>query len=428
VFEFESPIEVAVNANRLFMEGLQAVLDLRLRNVSPDETFRASLTVLSRVLPKPVHRDVHLPGGAQRRRRLELSLPRGTADGPGSAGETRFEIALVVDAGKEGRHRFYGEFALGVLAYSENCHSVNVSIGKLIEQHGDKAGMGAINEVDLSNFVKLPDSVSVNDLLQRQRDARFVPIELEYEGPVEEDTALLDADAPPLFRCSLVPRQKGPRILVLTGDSITLGRSRKDCDIVTWILPRSDENDHASRMISGRHVRLERTPDGVRIRPLSMTNATLIGGKRLAPEGTTVRNAATVSRASRFEFAIQPLPVSTGQLPIAPEASASHAWDDARRARIGGALITRQDGFAEREAYIWVWSDVAAPLGESRDSNCRLLSLPRLAVVVEPAQGRSRALSDATEVVVAGRRWHVEGYQQDLELHDDPSFDETIER
>jgi hypothetical protein len=389
---FESPIELAVNANRLLMEGLHGVLDLQLRNRSTDDVFEVEVEFTGRLLPDPIARRFHLAPGISRQRSIELLLPRGDADHTGSAGDAHFDVRLTIDAGEDGRHVFSGEFTLSVLAFTDNRHEINVSIGKLIEQHGDKSGMGALNEVNLRDLVKLPQSVTVNDLITQPRVAEFVPVVLEYEGELDRPAPpLLPRDVPPLSSCSLVHERTGVRLLVVTGDSLVLGKRREFADIVTWVLPRSDENDYRTRQISRRQCELLSDELGIIVKHRGSVNPTLLDGEPIGDRARlTADRSSLLHLPGNLEFELNVLPMPAvddhrvNNWASGAEGSASTKWARARRQRIGAVLMTRRDGMAEREAYLWLLAGCALPDLAAWSSIAHapvvLLALPHLCI------------------------------------------------
>ncbi len=366
---FDSPIRVAINTSRLLMEGLHAVLDLQFQNLSEDEHFGIEVCLDSRVLNMPERRQVRLHPNGTRSQTIELHLPRATEAALGSAGDARLDIEVIVDAGDDGRHRFSGEWTLAVLAYTDSRQDVNVNISRLIEHGGDRAGMGAINEIDLSNLIKLPDTISVNDLITQERSPRFVTIDLFYEGAVEDcPSPLLARPGDALERCAIENPAAAIRVLVLTGDSMTLGKDRIEADVVTWKMPRCEANDHESRKVSGKQCRLVRTSEHLALQHLSAINPTRLDKRTvLTAQQIKLGRMRELMLPGNQRLHLLPLPMAE-----VPEATLN-TWKDAappsfrsncewsRRTGIGGLLIRRSDVLADHEYYLWVLSVVAMP-------------------------------------------------------------------
>lgn len=443
--EFESPIEVAVNTNRLFIEGLHAVLDLQLRNRSIEDKCRFEVYLSGRLLQGGVRRKLTLGGGATRKTGIDLPLPRAATGRLGSAGDARFDVELIVDAGDEGRHRFTGEFILAVLEYTENRSDININIHKLIEQTGDAAGMGAINEINMRDFIKLPENMSVNDMIREKRPPRFVPIELDYEGKVRTaPSVIIKRDVPPLDRCTIVDERTGSRLLVLRGDSIVLGKSREKADIVTWKMPRSEENDYETRKISGQQCRLSRAEDGLVVEQISRVNPTKVNGSILQGRQrleTGMMRLTELELPAAFGLRLNPLPmpsVPTGMLNAWQEAASPvfrRACEWSERVGCGALLIERTDELANVERYLWLISTLALPpfdtelagIGETDlTPDVLMLAMPNLHMArltdqarvaasgVEPGVGSAFPVSAGDSAAARIGEWRVRRWEQDL--------------
>ncbi|MDP6890797.1 MAG: hypothetical protein QF471_05665 [Phycisphaerales bacterium] len=397
---FDSPIQVAINTSRLYMEGLHAVLDLRFQNTSVEEHFGVEIHLDSRVLATLERKVLRLHAGSTRTQTVSLHLPRPTDTSIGSAGDARLDIEVIIDAGDDGKHRFTGECTLAVLAYTEDRQDINVNVHRLIETSGERGGMGAINEIDLSNLINLPDTISVNDLINRERTPSFVMIDLFYEGRVEDrPSPLLARPGDALSKCVIEDAITSTRLLVLTGETVALGKDRAEADIVTWKMPRTDANDRESRKVSGKQCRFVRTSEHLVIQHLSAINPTRLDKK-------TVLSAKQIKRGQIRELTLpgeqrlHVLPLPMAEL---PEATLD-TWKDAagpsfrnnfewsRRTGIGGLLIRRSDALANQEYYLWILSlvempDLAATSRGTSPPRFGIATLPRLHVF--PLNGTS---------------------------------------
>jgi len=421
------------------MEGLHGVMDLQFSNRSDEDSFGIEIRLNGRLLPEGEKRKLSLNRGQVRKRTIALHLPRGGTNGISSAGDARFDIEVVIDAGEEGRHRFIGEFTLAVLAYTRNRSDINVNINKIIEQHGDKAGMGAINEVDLSNFIKIPSHVTVNDLIRQDRPDRFVAIELEYEG--EAPPSIIKRDGESLTRCSIVNKETETRLLILTGDSVVLGKNRGKADIVTWIMPRDENNDHETRKISGEHCRLSRTDEGLAIGRISSVNPTTINGQVLrSTKNLQVGKTTELCLPAAFKLYLTPLPlpvVSSRTIEALKEVTSPvfrRTYDWSERTGIGGLLIRRTDGLADKERYLWLMSLVNLPLPDEVRANRR--PSPELSALAMPGlhlcplkEGNHLTVADrkvragsvipvvaGDSISVSSRCWQVGEWDQQLDV------------
>lgn len=346
------------------MQGLSGVLELSLRNRSDEEAFGVAVVIRSRVLADPVRFEFSLGPGSSRQRSSELSFPKSDC----MAGEARFELNVLVDAGDHGRHRFQGEFVLAVLAHAETRNEVNININKIIEQHGDRAGWGAINEVDLSNLIKLPDSVSANDLLTQQRPARYITVPLDYEGTIECPVITVrhrGANVEAASRCTLIEQEAGKRTLVVAASSLTLGRSREEADIFTWLFPRTEANDECSRRISSRQCRLTSASGGIVVESLSDVNPIHLDGQRIASRAMLpIDRECQLRFPADLSFTLKPLKAiqfdqdRLDSLSNLADGDLGDTWAWSATSGVGGWLIERADGLAAREAYVWLLTSI----------------------------------------------------------------------
>ena len=375
--DLDSPIEIAVNTRRFLMDGIHGELELRLRNRAHDEAFFVEVLLSGRLLPQGGSVRKLMRPAARPTQRVGLDLTGSGRSGEAAkggercagvnAGDAIFDVVLNVRTSNDEVHHFEGQFDLIVLAYAETIQALTVNIGRLVEMH-DKAGMGAITEVDLHDLANMSQHRTVNDWLTEEREPQFVPVELEYAGATQTPQVWQERDIQPLSRCALQQVGNPQKLFVLAKEAIVLGRDRETMDLVTWVMPRSDENDLASQHVSQKHCRLAFRSDGVWISPLSKTNPTLLdgapiqGGIRL-PLDRQVR----LGLSSKFTLALTPLQIS----PI-PSALADYVeqscdvmlksrWALARRLDVGGVLIERCDGFADRECYLWLLAAAAVP-------------------------------------------------------------------
>ena len=391
---------------------MRGVLDLRCTNLIADESFFVQTKLSSSILQKTIHKNLSLVSKQSKEPKVSFYLPRKDENGRGCAGITLMNVELIIDAGADGKHRFSGDFPLTILAYTENRHEVNVNIDKVIEQHGEKAGMGGINEVDMSNLVKLPSIVTVNDLLTQKRTPRFIEIELDYEGeviaePVIKPQLITQDNIKPLDRCTLEYPGSDLKTLILTGDSVIIGRNRKEADIVTWIMPLTEDNHKRTRMISSKHIALQFNPNtGPTIKLISKTNPATFEDKQLEygeHQPVPLHKSSTLQLQQRFTLKITPLhspSIPDEWLPawLADADSSTHGrWNWIKRQQsqqpvnynninVGGFLIERPDDLQEQEKYLWLLTAaniVSTGSASYHHANTiTVLSIPSLAVAV----------------------------------------------
>lgn len=327
----ESPIEVAVNTNRLFVEGYSAVLEFRFRNLVADEAFRVEGSVSSKALPNGARWALTLEAEQHRREMAELVLPRSCAGRAGSAGESAFQVELIIDAGPDGRHRFAGCFMLTVLEFAASPRDINVHIEKLVEQHVDMGAiveMAPINVANLGDILRRSDEQkkSLNDLLAEERPPRFVPIELRYDGVVVP--GVNDAPRPvPLGKVAVLCSDRAPEFYEIRAEWTAIGRSRT-CHLCL-------DAPH----VSSHHATLARVASGVLIVDHSSQNGTWLDGQKIAHQFLQSGDAV---RIDKFWLVCR-----------LTEEQALRAVDNELRETIGGtkgATLVQEDQSAETAA------------------------------------------------------------------------------
>lgn len=427
--ELESPIEVRVNTSRLLMDRIHGLLEFECRNRSSDESFEVEVRVrlrgrqLGGVDAAPRQR---LLAGERRPCHLQISLDAG-AEGGSAAGDAVFGLEIDVSSGGES-HRFCGQFVMTVLAYAESMRQVTVNIGKVIEQH-DKAGMGSVNEIELSNLVNLPESMDVNTLLDKAREPRWVTVPLHHAGAVAVSTrpafTLRRGGHTGHRRLSVARRGEDLRLLVISELLVRIGREGSWADIAARSLPASPhplhavdeeiaasvhagtiDGDHArrrgwlervresdptadermierrinhwkGRTVSREHLELRCDPSehGLSVAPRATRNRTLLDG-RLVRGRVAIpidRPSCRLHVGDHFQLVVRPLAAPHHEAEVweswidLSENRRSDLWRWSQRAGVGGLLLERTDGWRHRERYLWLFSAVTlADLGLAR--------------------------------------------------------------
>ena len=393
--EHESPIEVAFDISRIYKERLADVASFQFRN-RVDERFHLVVNLRSRIFSRAIEVDFRLDPAEVRTRRFTLELPcRETCPrGQGSSGRHPIQIAISIsddEAPTRDRHSFSGEWMTMVLERDASHLNIVNHINVKIEQHGDKAGWGAINEINMpqGNVPKTPESN--NELLQRlsQLPATFEPVPLSYEGVVDASSGAMPRLQPrrvttaSMDRCGFSEPRSKSKILALTGRTLTLGKRRKDVNLTTWNLPRSPSNDERTKRISGIQCRLEMTREGICIEQRSATNPTRLGEKDVKdriPLDLQGISHLQLPGGFKLELIPQHLPAAFMQHATVWRRLGSSAFQEAcrwsERTHIGGVLIRRTDAFRTLEEYLWVLSAVRLP-------RCRGETLPLLLTAID---------------------------------------------
>ena len=393
--EHESPIEVAFDISRIYKERLADVASFQFRN-RVDERFHLVVNLRSRIFSRAIEVDFRLGPAEVRTHRFTLELPsRETCPrGQGSSGRHPIQIAISIsddEAPTRDRHSFSGEWMTMVLERDASHLNIVNHINVKIEQHGDKAGWGAINEINMpqGNVPKTPESN--NELLQRlsQLPATFEPVPLSYEGVVDASSGAMPRLQPrrvttaSMDRCGFSEPRSKSKILALTGRTLTLGKRRKDVNLTTWNLPRSPSNDERTKRISGIQCRLEMTREGICIEQRSATNPTRLGEKDVKdriPLDLQGISHLQLPGGFKLELIPQHLPAAFMQHATVWRRLGSSAFQEAcrwsERTHIGGVLIRRTDAFRTLEEYLWVLSAVRLP-------RCRGETLPLLLTAID---------------------------------------------
>lgn len=375
--QHESPIEVTFDVSRIYKERLADVASFQFRNRA-DEQFHLIVNLRSRIFSRPVEVVFHLEPAQVRTHRIPVELPcRETCpQGRGSSGRHPIKIMLLISEGptrQDERHQFIGEKMTTVLEHDASEKNIVNHINVKIEQHGEKAGWGAINEINMPPSTTEKDSESNNDLLQRlnKLPAAFDAVPLDYDGLVDGSRgaipSLLDRTepTPPLDRCTIEEVGTRSKILVLAGRSVTLGKRRKDVDVTTWNLPRSPSNDERTKRISGVQCRLEMTSEGICVEQRSATNPTRLDREDV--QRRTPLNLRGISHLDlpggfRLELIPQQVPAEFTRHAAAWRRLGGPAFQDAcswsERTHVGGLLIRRTDAYRTLEEYLWVLSAV----------------------------------------------------------------------
>ncbi len=265
------------------------------------------------------------------------------------------------------------------------------------------------------------------------------PPEPEAETPSGIHKLLLvNPTDEPVERCAMQRTGNGKRLLICTNRRLTLGRSRNDADIVTWVMPRSDKNDQLSRMVSSVHCRLLLNPEAIMVRHLSSVNPTHLNSVRIDdPVPLPLDRPSVLTLSANFSLHLTPLQVPTDFASLSErwcgvmDEDGRRRWEWGGRHGIGGILIERRDGLAEIERYLWLLSSVALreDLTASEDGQgcgVALTSLPWVAIgnhgMSEGVRYGDHTINEGTLALLAADRTAmtprgdllIEAFKQDL--------------
>jgi hypothetical protein len=102
-------------------------------------------------------------------------------------------------------------------------------------------------------------------------------------------------------------------VRVVAGPQFVLGRNQKECDLVSWFLPRTEENDGETRKLSQVHALLEREGDLLRVRDVDSARGTTWNQKAVPPGEGIVEPLGLAGRLSlgrNFHLSVEWLPQS----------------------------------------------------------------------------------------------------------------------
>jgi hypothetical protein len=411
--EIDSPIEISFDVSRIYKERLADVALFRFRNRA-DERFHLLINLRSRIFARAIQFDLQLGPDKVREHSIPVELPcRETCpEGRGTSGRHPIKIMLLISEGptrQNERHQFVGEKMTTVLEHDVSPRNIVNHVNVKIEQHGDKAGWGAINEINMPPSETEKASESNNDFLQRlnKLPAAFEAVPLDYEGMIDESRGMIPSlldrtePTPPLDRCTIEEPKNRSKILVLAGRTVTLGKRRKDVDVTTWNLPRSPSNDERTKRISGVQCRLEMTSVGISVEQRSATNPTRLDREdvqRRAPLNLRGISHLDLPGGFGLELIPQQVPAEFTRHAAAWRRLGGPAFQDAcswsERTHVGGLLIRRTDAYRTLEEYLWVLSAVRLPRHEAD-------TLPLLLTTIEGLH--LAAIDPGTEVVVRDR-------------------------
>lgn len=385
--ELPCPIEFSVDTQKILMDGVNGTLHLQLCNIAANEAFEVEVTLRGHLIPDAGRRCTltrTLRAGQSWPNKIQLDLVHGRLGdrgmGMGGApdasarGDGLFDIEIDVIEATGDRHRFDGQFELIVLERAANMQQVNVIFNTpLIQQSGERSGLGALNEVAIKDLVQQRDTDDVNRWLTQPRKPIFRTVPLFYVRSVEAPRRLtLDFDAgTAMTKCALVTHARDPQsttvdarghaaeswLLVHTGDSLVFGRNARDCDVVTWVMPLSQGHQELSNSISRTHSRLVDDGHALRYERWSRSEKGWTSASTLRA-GEALRDSLANALPLKFTplpppsldpAALEPLLRQAGQ-------DFSERWRASQRTGIAGVLIERGDALGEFERYLWVRS------------------------------------------------------------------------
>ncbi|MHC5055630.1 MAG: hypothetical protein ACYTKD_13050 [Planctomycetota bacterium] len=378
----DCPLRLEVNVAKVYVDGRNGVIELRVVNASPRRMEKVKVLVKHNFVVQ-MHRTRRTkalpPGGMSRELLVQMQFPEG------SEGEQIVGFQLWVDDA-EGGGVYCGEHSLLVLSPEAPPQQVVMNVRGPSIQAGGKGMMGAYADAktNINAVIQGSEIETAADLLTKSAHiaAAWKPVPLYFDRPCpaapEPGGKAVSRRAEHSTRLRLDVR--GPfgsrRLIVLSKREVTFGKSRRGADICTLVLPLSRENTKLSRQISGRfdrdtgertaHMALRLSSSGLEVLDHSR-NGTFVDGK-MARKGTPERlgREAKLTLAEVLDLGVRA--VAPGQ-----EFDAAHyislarggLFEEAQSSRVAAASIERVGNFPE-ESYLVLYSGAA--IGSSRDA------------------------------------------------------------
>jgi len=369
-------LKVFVHFPHVPVAGHGSLLQLAVENVSALPLEHILVRAESRGLAAVAERQIsRIAPGATARMPLEIEAGRAGQH------EIRFEIRLV-QAGQQ--LAFLGSRSWRVMEVPSASNFV-VNISELQKINGaSNAGLGSeFGAIQIGNLFGEHAPKTLNDLLSAELPEEFqrLPLELDYSVSVAAQTVFAARHGAQLT----LPRQfvgavQTGTLAILTPtapdtavpvrltarDELRLGRSRADCDIVTWLLPRSEANDERTRHVSKVQATITATADGIHIRDTGSANGTCANGSDVGPAepGAPLGDRTGLFLGNEYELE---LVTHASGFPQGPDIAGLRLWPGPAaqpKSRSGGVQFYPGNCEAMVHECAWVFTDVS--FGSSR--------------------------------------------------------------
>jgi hypothetical protein len=291
-------LELVANLNRIFVEGTGVILTFRLTGGTAGPLKDVHLKVSSdKALVQAVdHRATWIEPGQPEEIMIEAELA------PNSRGERMLNCEVAFS--QLGRRKVMrGMLRLRILKEpSETNLKIDLSnIGNQVVTGESNAGLGGeqhsnLQIKDLVDFSKIK---TLNDLLSAELPDQWTGISLRQVS--DEPTGARMIASPFLKKVqeggvlTLEAGGDAPGLRFTARPQFVFGRQRDVCDLVTWFLPRSPENDEFTRSMSKVHVFAAASAQGIFFRTPPETN----GATLSTPERS--RKLRTLEPGEKFE-------------------------------------------------------------------------------------------------------------------------------
>ncbi len=361
-------VALEVNDAHFYMEGLAGVLDFRVVNRGDCVLEQVRLEAVGRRLGHEATHPQAIPAGQTRWFPLQIE--------PELAGEHLVDITLRCQ--RDGVDETWTARTLfKVLRRNESVENLTIHIDQSTQMTGEKIGFGQSIRKEVREGWARGLIRDVNDLLRQSFPASWqgVPLVAQVETGGVRLVPELVSRRPWLKAATLLagPDATHPRVLLLTGPTVTLGRNRS-CDIVLRRFPRSEEHDRLTRLIQGRapHCSIELNADGVVLRDHETTHGTKLDGMRVTRTvALPLQRASEIAIGAALKLRVRPICDDDAEAAtcrgrrLCRLGAPDEVWRQSAGLDLRAILIERLDELATRERYLIVyrWVDWPAELG-----------------------------------------------------------------
>lgn len=244
--------------------GHRSIIEIRLENSGSSAVEEVDFSIDSKGIAQPLGwRPRRIDAGLSKTRILEID--------PLEAGHYVLRIQVAFFRSGQ-RLSLTGQTHLQILE-SPNNPDLHINIQDIQCNRGSAAnqGLGAeFGNVEIRDLVGKEIYQNLNDLLTAERSTEFEPVELELDYEISAVSMTTQrgshsrermiarpfiGSASTARTLHLVPVDSSlPTVRLTARPGYCLGRSRSECDLVTWFLPRSETNDNRTRRLSKIHA------------------------------------------------------------------------------------------------------------------------------------------------------------------------------
>lgn len=267
------PLELTINLNRILIEGTGTTLEMKLQCTSADPLLDVHVQLQSeKALRHPFEERFHIVEHGQP---VEEFAEMDFLDRCMGVRLLNCHITYT-QLGR--RKSMKGQLQITILKQpaTGNFHLELSNIGnQIINSDGSNAGLGSEHQSSLclKELVDFGSIRDVNDLLSVTLPDNYIRIALRQTGDVPTGARtiasafLKKVQEGTVLTLEPVGAAGGAQPLRLTARSQFLfGRQRDACDLVTWFMPRSPENDELTRCMSKVHVAAFARESGIFLR------------------------------------------------------------------------------------------------------------------------------------------------------------------